>query len=920
MALVIANRVQETTTTTGTGTVTLAGAVAGFQSFAVVGNGNTTYYTITSGTAWEVGIGTYSTTGPTLARTTILSSSAAGAAITLVGTSTVFSSYPAEKVISDGYGLLPVANGGTGATTLTANNVLLGNGTSAVQVVAPGTNGNVLVSNGTTWASAAMAAGITFTNVKTSNYTAAVNDGVQTDTTAGSFTVTLPATPATGAQVIITDAADTWATNNLTVGRNGSTIEGVALDLICNVSGVAITLIYTGTTWQVFAQAGGAGGSADINTQTTGTLLVSRGGTGATTLTANAVVIGNGTSAVTTVSPSTTGNVLTSNGTTWISQAGVAAASVQTFSSSGTWTKPTGAQFVLVEAWGAGGGGSRPATSTSGGAGTIRIGSGGGGGAYNFQLFLASSLGSTEVVTVGAGGLGGITNNSNGNNGGSTDFGQKVFGFGGAQGVNGAFGGGGGGISASSTGTTPGGPRIGTNQTQNMAGGYGGTTADRAGGASAYGGGGGGAGDIATTAFMFTGGGNSVYGAGGGSPGTSYRVIGGGTAFIYQGFPGLGGSSAASSLVQQSVPLFGQSGAAYSGGAGGSYYDFPSFAMTNFNDVGVVSSTIVASSANNGAEVAVVGTANYIPFVFTSSNGTATYTSRPVPLGYYQNNFGILWDGSKYVLFFNRIITTTDFTTFTTVASSSLPSISSANRFAYVNNIYFILNTTNLFSSSDLTSWVSASVNGVTNVDARGVAFNGTEYYVAALTAVYKSSNLTSWTLLSSGVTTGAIGLAASAAAVVVGNSVSPFARRSTNGGSTWANIATVLPAQPTYIVYIASQNRWFLNSNNVLYTSTDGNTWATAGISLETKNVLWNGTVFCATARNTSSDEVQYTSATGTSAWTARTTAAILTATGQAGGAGGLGGGGGGAGGAATTTTGNGGNGGSGYCRVYTW
>lgn len=197
MALVIANRVQETTTTAGTGTITLAGAVAGFQSFAVVGNGNTTYYTITSGVAWEVGIGTYSTTGPTLARTTILSSSAAGAAITLVGTSTVFSSYPAEKVISDGYGLLPVANGGTGATTLTgvvkgsgtsaftagtvalgsevsgtlpvanggtgattltANNVLLGNGTSAVQVVAPGTTGNVLTSNGTTWASTAPAA------------------------------------------------------------------------------------------------------------------------------------------------------------------------------------------------------------------------------------------------------------------------------------------------------------------------------------------------------------------------------------------------------------------------------------------------------------------------------------------------------------------------------------------------------------------------------------------------------------------------------------------------------------------------------------------------------------------------------------------------------------------------------------------
>lgn len=99
MAFVIANRVQETTTTTGTGTVTLAGAVAGFQSFAAVGNANTTYYTITSGTDWEVGIGTYTSSGTTLARTTILSSSIGGGAITLAGTSTVFSSYPTERAV-----------------------------------------------------------------------------------------------------------------------------------------------------------------------------------------------------------------------------------------------------------------------------------------------------------------------------------------------------------------------------------------------------------------------------------------------------------------------------------------------------------------------------------------------------------------------------------------------------------------------------------------------------------------------------------------------------------------------------------------------------------------------------------------------------------------------------------------------------
>lgn len=150
MALVLANRVQETTTTTGTGTVTLAGAAAGFQSFAVIGNANTTYYTITSGSAWEVGIGTYTSSGTTLARTTILSSSAGGAAITLAGTSTVFSSYPAEKVISSDYGLLPVTNGGSGQSSYTNGQLLIGNTTGNTLSKATLTAGNGIgITNGT---------------------------------------------------------------------------------------------------------------------------------------------------------------------------------------------------------------------------------------------------------------------------------------------------------------------------------------------------------------------------------------------------------------------------------------------------------------------------------------------------------------------------------------------------------------------------------------------------------------------------------------------------------------------------------------------------------------------------------------------------------------------------------------------------
>ena len=101
MALKVLDRVQETTTTTGTGTVTLGGAVSGFQSFfnAGLNNGDTTYYCITSGTAWEVGLGTFSTGPNAIARTTILASSAFGTAITLAGTSNVFCVYPASKAV-----------------------------------------------------------------------------------------------------------------------------------------------------------------------------------------------------------------------------------------------------------------------------------------------------------------------------------------------------------------------------------------------------------------------------------------------------------------------------------------------------------------------------------------------------------------------------------------------------------------------------------------------------------------------------------------------------------------------------------------------------------------------------------------------------------------------------------------------------
>jgi hypothetical protein len=149
MALVLADRVKETTTSIGTGAVTLAGAVAGFQSFAVVGNANTTYYTIVLGSQWEVGIGTYTASGTTLSRDTVLESSNANALVPFAaGTKDVFVTYPADKAISDGYGTLPVANGGTnGSAVPTAGGVAYGTGT-AYAVNAAGPAGYVLTSGG----------------------------------------------------------------------------------------------------------------------------------------------------------------------------------------------------------------------------------------------------------------------------------------------------------------------------------------------------------------------------------------------------------------------------------------------------------------------------------------------------------------------------------------------------------------------------------------------------------------------------------------------------------------------------------------------------------------------------------------------------------------------------------------------------
>ena len=143
MALALYDRVRETTTVLGTNDAVLLGAVSGFQSFAAVGNGNTCYYTIadTSGN-WEVGLGTYSTTGPTLARTTVYSSSNSGSKVSFpAGTKDIFLTYIAEKAVQyDASGNVTLT-GTTTVATLTASADSSFTSTGAL-LISKGTTGN----------------------------------------------------------------------------------------------------------------------------------------------------------------------------------------------------------------------------------------------------------------------------------------------------------------------------------------------------------------------------------------------------------------------------------------------------------------------------------------------------------------------------------------------------------------------------------------------------------------------------------------------------------------------------------------------------------------------------------------------------------------------------------------------------------
>ena len=259
MALVIADRVKETTTTTGTSNLELAGAASGFQSFVSgIGTTNTTYYgLIDANGAWEIGIGTVTDASPdTLSRTTILASST-GAKLSLSsGTHTVFSTYPSDRAVYMA----------SAVSSLTENGVLLGVGSDADAAITS---------------------------------TAALGDGqIVIGATSGA---PAPATITGGTGVDITNG-----TNSITVYLDLNELTTSTSDgdgdyfVVVDTSGNSKKLTKTNI------DLNGFGGNLDVD----------RGGTGATSLTDGGVLLGSGTGAITAMAVLANGEIIIGDGTT----------------------------------------------------------------------------------------------------------------------------------------------------------------------------------------------------------------------------------------------------------------------------------------------------------------------------------------------------------------------------------------------------------------------------------------------------------------------------------------------------------------------------------------------------------------------------------------------------------------------------
>lgn len=300
MALVLADRVRETTTTTGTGSVILGGAYTGFQTFSAgIGNGNTTYYTIANVTTgeWEVGLGTYSSGSNSLARTTIFSSSNGNAAVNFTtGTKDVFVTQPAERAVFVDSNNVAAANSATIPNTLLAN--------SAITI-----NGNSVSLGGSTTVTANTTNSLTFNDAGSGATTGTVFNGSTAYTISYN---TIGASPVAGSSFITTVGtvtSGTWNASTIVTTYGGTGLTSyTAGDMTYYATGTALTKLAIGTSNAVLTSNGSA-------PQWTATLPIASGGTGLTTFTAGDLPYYAAGTALSRLGIGTSKTILTSSGT-----------------------------------------------------------------------------------------------------------------------------------------------------------------------------------------------------------------------------------------------------------------------------------------------------------------------------------------------------------------------------------------------------------------------------------------------------------------------------------------------------------------------------------------------------------------------------------------------------------------------------
>jgi hypothetical protein len=605
------------------------------------------------------------------------------------------------------------------------------------------------------------------------------------------------------------------------------------------------------------------------------------------------------------------GNVLTSDGTNWTSAAG-ASAEIQDFTTSGTWTKPSNANFVMVEAWGGGGGGGSGRRGAAGGA---RTGGGGGSGAsYVQRLFSASELPSTVLVTAGAAGSGGAaitanaTNGNAGSAGGNSSFGGLLTSYGGLGGLGG---------SSSDVNAVRGSGVLGGVEPESYINSSGATVGGQFGGGAAVG----------TTSFPS--------GFGGGAGGAANTTIGGQGASSYQGGAGGGGGgpiSTANNLFE-SGSSGGISGAR---GTGAGRVLFPGGAGINGvgrqggsgGGGGRLSTAGVANKQTAfGSSTFAVATQNGI---FTSSNGTNNWQIQTPPEGNIQTT-RILHDGTQFVVFngdATRCWTTTDFITY--VEKTGIPAGASISHVKYVNSRYFAMGSVLffaaqpiLYTSTDLVTWTLINTGNGRSIN--DICFSGTNYVTVNDTTaphIRISSDLITWST-PTGTLLGANACDSNGSGtVVIGSTESPFAQRSTDHGASFSNVATTLNGSVGAVNYLNST--WFIaSSGGFIYSSTDGNSWTTRASSGDAASggFAYDGTTVVAGSATPNTTAARTTTFANLSSWTDRSLDGV-NGPGGAGGTGGTPGGGGGGGGASENghNSGAGGNGGNGLVRVYTW